>query len=1322
MPREEQPAPGPEVIRAAPAIPETIGPYRILGVIGRGGMGVVYRAEHLETGEPAALKTVTVTGANMLSGIRREIHALRRVDHPGVVRVLAEGLDGGLPWYAMDLLQGRSLRDYNEARRAIRAGSDATPSATPQVTQIFPDSVPGAALGAAPQEPAQAQADAEDLVGALTVIRRVCAPLAFVHGKGIVHRDLKPDNIFIRTDGRPILVDFGLAFHFSGGRGRETLEVGGHGVGSPSYMSPEQVRGDLVDARADLYALGCMLYEIVTGAVPFGGGMPMVVLGQHLYQAPVPPSHIVESVPPKLEELILRLLQKRPQDRLGHANDVAAALGELGAGAEMGGPPAQPYLYRPGLAGRADVLPTLEEAIARVGVRKGGMVFIGGESGVGKTRLAMEVATKAARRSLRVVTGECAAISAAEAEGSSVKAAPLHPFRHLLLAVADRCRELGPEETRRLLGDRGRVLALHEPALAQLPGQDQYPEPPALPAQAARYRLMSCLAATLAAFAEQTPVLLLIDDLQWADENSLGFLRFLEPSYFEANGVLILGTYRIEEMSGALRDLVTAPGSTRVELGRLDTKAVARMVSDMLAMDHPPRAFIEYLVRQSEGNPFFIAEYLRVAMEERLLFRNEAGEWRLEEHGGDLDRDRERRSLLPLPKELRALVVRRFARLGPEARALARMASVLGREFDGELLLGATALGTIEGLEALEELRTHQILEEAEPGRLRFGHDKLREILYGDIAPLERRALHGVAARTIETHYAGTPDLPLFYPILAHHFGVAEVADKTLEYLEKAGQQALDTGASEEALGFYRKALDLDDHRIRSASGSAESHDGAGSAATPAAWRRRARLERRLGQASYNLGHLRVAEQHSLAALRCLNGDHAGTPAPAGAGGALARRDEGDEAETGPRSRTRAILSLVWQLGLQMARLVVRRRAAQRSADRERLTEAALAAEKLSEIYFFQNQPLLAFDAALKAANFAEGLGSSAELARGYASLSVAFGFVPLQSVVDAYAERARVAAEATGDTQAIAFVAFLHGLSTLGAGRWAEARASLEQALASAREVQDRRRVEECVALLANLTLWEGRVVHAMDLYAELEESARRSGNAQGQLWAQSGRAQCHIELGRGREAIEVFEKLAPLVDESGDGAQQITQGSSGIAHLGLGDREAARRIAEKTLTLIAGGPPTAFHCLFGYAATAEVLLALWEAEIENGGPSGDRRVLRDLSRQACEALRRYARVFRVGRPDAWLYQGKYDWLSGRRRRAEQAWARSLTAAEQIGFPIVEGRAHYEIGRHVPADDPRRAAHLDRARVIFTRLQSQRWLAQLPRSGSSGE
>jgi len=223
---------------AVGSAPSRLGPYTIIDALGEGGMGVVYRARHVETGEEVAVKTVSVPYGSRLASLRCEIHALTRIRHRGVVRLVGEGIEGGLPWYAMELLEGQTLdRFIYDLWRGITVvapppgpppdASTITDAATPASGRPLGEPSPAprfdapavtSTIGfaatappiAGPSPPAgpRPKAAAGRLPEVLTLIRRLCAPLTFIHGSGIVHRDLKPGNVLLTKDGIPKIVDF----------------------------------------------------------------------------------------------------------------------------------------------------------------------------------------------------------------------------------------------------------------------------------------------------------------------------------------------------------------------------------------------------------------------------------------------------------------------------------------------------------------------------------------------------------------------------------------------------------------------------------------------------------------------------------------------------------------------------------------------------------------------------------------------------------------------------------------------------------------------------------------------------------------------------------------------------------------------------------------------------------------------------------------------------------------------------------------------------------------------------------------------------------
>jgi KaiC/GvpD/RAD55 family RecA-like ATPase len=1260
------------------ARPDTIGPYRILDVLGQGGMGVVYRAEHADTGERVALKTVRLPQTSELSGIRGEILALTRVRHPGVVRILGQGVDGGLPWYAMEMLEGRTLTDYHdtlwggvsraektnstnagviEARlpseeETVRATTAAAKDDSVKVTRRIRPTIPLAPV-------------ANGRLGdVLTLVHRLCGSLSHIHGKGIVHRDLKPANVFIRNDGAPVLMDFGLVSRFRGAVGRESLEVAGMMVGTAAYVAPEQIRGYLVDARADLYALGVMLYELCCGRRPFLAEIASHVLDQHLFDPPLPPSQLVDGVPTKLDDLILRLLAKRPRDRFGHADDVAGALVELGVQGEgVREEEVRPraYLYRPELAGRQETLEELHDCIEKAREGHGRMVLIAGESGVGKTFLVAEAARAAMRRGLRVVTGECLPVKVSDGTGIDLKGAPLHPFRPLLQTIADRCRELGRERTESIIGRWGKVLAPYQPALLHLPGFAAQPEPPELGAEAAHRRLLEALAETLAAFAaEEGPLLLILDDLQWGDELSLSFLNSLAPDFVDDKRLLIVGTYRTDE-SAALASLIRKPGHRRVELGRLDEKTVGTIVGDMLAMASPPAPFVRFLARQSEGNPFFVAEYLRTAVAERLLYR-EAGAWRF---SGE-ESMQARFEMLPLPRSVRELVGRRLSGLGDRGRALVEAASVLGREVDADLLHDAAGIAEDDALEHLKDLAARQVLEVIEEaGRYRFVHDKLREITSQQIAPERRRKLHHAAANALERKLTRSGAMAQQYGELANHWVEAEVWPKAVEYLEKAGEQALRDFSNREAAEFFEAAVEL-----------------SAKLGAPVGRLRMTRWERSLVEAHLGLGESEKGQLHAERALR-----HAGRPMPSTTAGWL--------------------LVLLWQILVRVVQSWFPARFKVRDPVKRQLTlEAAYVSNRMLEPFFLANKPIHGTCCGMRNLNLAEQVEPSAALARGYAFMCMIVGLTPLQKVAQAWSERALAIAEKLGSDTALIYCLARTSCYSISVGRWAEAEERLRRGADLALASGDRRQLEEVLSILGVGLHANGRFTDSIGACRQVLASAAQRGDEETQCWARSVLGENLARVGREEEALEALAESRPWVESEAPESEAIWwSGAVALGRLQSGDSEGARHAAGEGLVRMQRQRPVQYYMGATVSIIAEVYLALWEAAAN--AESASVRELAESAHSACDILAGFSRLLPYARPAALRWRGLAEWLSGRSSAAHRTWARALAEAERLQMPYEQARTHLEIGRHL--DGPARRTHLTASSERLSGLKAAR-------------
>lgn len=262
-------------------------PFELTEKIGEGGMGVVYRARYVVNDRAVAVKILPadVTDETLLGRFEREVEILKTLRHPNIVHCFGGSCENQRRYYAMELVEGGTLDDMLKKR------------------------------GRLPWE----------LV--VEYAKQMCSALAYAHERGVVHRDVKPANFLLTTDGKLKLSDFGLATLVAGRR----VTAAGRTAGTYEYMAPEQITGKELSARTDLYALGCVLFELMTGRPPFVGGGSAQVLHAHLKSAPPRLAAELPDAPAALDRLIGALLQKNPADRPASAIDVGVQLREVAA-------------------------------------------------------------------------------------------------------------------------------------------------------------------------------------------------------------------------------------------------------------------------------------------------------------------------------------------------------------------------------------------------------------------------------------------------------------------------------------------------------------------------------------------------------------------------------------------------------------------------------------------------------------------------------------------------------------------------------------------------------------------------------------------------------------------------------------------------------------------------------------------------------------------------------------------------------------------------------------------------------------------------------
>jgi eukaryotic-like serine/threonine-protein kinase len=744
---------------------DKLGAYEILEPLGEGGMGIVYRAHDARLDRQVAIKVLSPVMAadpQARERLRREALAAAALDHPFICKVFEIGEDHGTVFLVMEFIPGETLHHRLHRSRV-------------------------------------------SLPEALRIAGEVAEALEEAHARRILHRDLKPANIMLSANGHVKVMDFGLAKRmespvldtgetFDGttrGVGSQ-LTMPGVVLGTPDYMSPEQVKGSELDPRSDQFAFGVILAEMLSGSHPFRKTSIVETLSAVLREAP----EIHGDIPQSLMVTVRRMLSKLPPERFESMAAVRAELHRLSAPSVLATAQAAGS-GRLALVGRDAELRQLSQHLEDALAGTGSLVLIGGEPGIGKTSLVDALGDAARLRGALVLTGHCY-----EAEGSP----PYAPFVEAL----EYSLTHGSRDTfRHLLGEEAPEIARIMPELRQM-----YPDiPPALdlPPEQQRRFLFNAYRAFTERVSHLTPVVSVFEDLHWADEPTLLLLEHLAKS-ISAMPRLVIATYRDTDLdvnrpfARTLESLVRQKLAARMQLHRLPMAGVEKMLAG-LSEQKPPPSLARVIFEETEGNPFFVEEVFRHLVEEGKLF-DQSGKFlaglRVE--------------ALQVPDGVRLVLGRRLQRLGDDARRILTTAAVVGRVFPLELLEDLEKSNPDAALNAVEEAERARLVEPEPSGRsarYRFVHELIRQTLVETLSLPRRQRLHTRVAEALERVYASSLDAHV--PALAHHLyeaGAAVPAEKAIHYLTEAAARATAAAAFEEALVPIDNALSLmeDDH------------------------------------------------------------------------------------------------------------------------------------------------------------------------------------------------------------------------------------------------------------------------------------------------------------------------------------------------------------------------------------------------------------------------------------------------------------------------------------------------------------------------------
>jgi tetratricopeptide (TPR) repeat protein len=568
--------------------------------------------------------------------------------------------------------------------------------------------------------------------------------VAYLHRRGIVHRDVKPDNV-LYVDGHAKVVDFGLSI----AREHSTDEI----AGSLAYLAPEILLGDPATERSDLWSIGVLGVELLTGTHPFESAN---VLTAVLEDAPQ-----LGTLDGPIRDILLQMLVREPGQRSPSAASVADSIAAA-FGSHLGSETTETresFLQGSRFVGRDHELAWLSDVFASPTKMHGGVVLIAGESGVGKSRLAQEVSIRALIAGLRVLRGQ------AIADGGS----PYDVWRPALKGFA-LTASLSDAEAAILKP----VVADIEVLLGRAVGVA-----PVIEDAAVQARFFATVESLLVR--DRTPTLVILEDLQWAGSESLRMLSWLANGALGSK-VLILCTYRDDEAPNLGRAI---PSARNLKLSRLGRPAVTELAAAIVGGSATGDRVVDRLMNDTAGNPFFLVETLR-ELAQRLGRLEAIGSTSLPEN-------------LELV-EVHRILRQRLERPSSETREVLRLAAVAGRRIDRRVLEGAWERGDLEThLRAAEQVA---ILDSVDDTWI-FAHDKLREALQEDISADVSATLHSRLASAIEQVHGETVEV---LAALAHHAEHAGDDGRLAHYGELAGTHALESGAFAEALHLLEKA------------------------------------------------------------------------------------------------------------------------------------------------------------------------------------------------------------------------------------------------------------------------------------------------------------------------------------------------------------------------------------------------------------------------------------------------------------------------------------------------------------------------------------
>jgi class 3 adenylate cyclase len=900
----------------------------------------------------------------------------------------------------------------------------------------------------------------------------------------------------------------------------------------------------------------------------------------------------------------------------------------------------------------------------------GGVAIVEGDPGIGKSRLVADLIQRAVAKGIRTMVATADAIE---------RSAPYHVwfglFDSLLGLEGVAGRDGAERRVIELLETNARLVVfapLLNPVLRLNFRETDESEriPPLGRSLITRELLIHLFRSTAGGRA----TLLVLEDAHWLDSSSWALAEAIAQELPEVLLLLATRPPSPEQQSAELLRISGREDTLRIRLDALSAQEAQTLVCHRLrarALSEP----VANLIRtKAEGHPFFIEE-VAYALRDRGLIQVDQGICRFTAAAAATES-------VQLPNSVQVMVSSRIDQLNVEQQLTLKVASIFGRTFE---LAAVRAAYPIDIAQSDLQSHVNALIErslmvdargESEPAYA-FKHAITQEAAYNLLPYALRRQLHAAAAGWYERQHPG--DVSPFYPLLAYHWSRAEAGERATFYLERAGDQALQRHANQEALRFFTEAIEIDEKLAPPLPSNTPIVLGRRRTVS-ARDARRIRWERCLGEASTNLSRWDDGRRRFRNVLRLM-------------GYGL------------PTSDREFAVGIVRQIAVQSLHRLMPR-AFNRTSDpaRDLLREAACAYERIGTISYQDGHMIAIVYALVAALNVAERVGPTLDLGLACADVGNVLSLIPLRRLAGVYQRMAAQTAAQLTDAAVAARVRGRAAISRVGIGDWS-ASSDLESAMAQCNQIGDSYHWEENAAIRARAALVQGDFATAAQLGTEVRARAIANGSVPHEVWGLAIEAWASRTRGDER-AIELSKTGLHLVSTSRPDllATLDFHGVTALAHLDHSRLDAAYEAARRILDIVVAVPKLVYFCELGVSAAAETSLAIWETRgTANASPE-----IRTQARHLCRRLERLGRVNLHVRARALLWQGCADWLDGSRDRAHAAWRGCLEQAERFGLPYESARAHYEIGRHLERTDPERSVHLTRAETEFRRLLMQ--------------